>query len=265
MLVQHVSLIGRRETNEDQHDIIQKPGVNFFAVYDGHGGYRVSRYLKENLSKLLLKRGVKYPLPKDYINKVADHIQKNLATATEVGSTCLAVINYTVENKQFLQILNSGDCRAVMCTNNMAYPLTKDHKPNWHDERKRIEALGGHIYQDEYGDHRITDLSVSRAFGDMSSAPYVHHRPEIHHYKIGHNDKFMVIACDGVWDVLQNHEVVNFILDRVEFVEKPNPQPNESKYQVRLIDGRCNIAKNLAEYAIAKGSGDNITAIVVFL
>jgi serine/threonine protein phosphatase PrpC len=62
----------------------------------------------------------------------------------------------------------------------------------------------------------------------------------------------MVLACDGLWDVLQNQDVVNFVLSN-SYDEKNN-----------RINKNTNIARKLAEYAIMRGSGDNITCIVVF-
>ena len=97
-------------------------------------------------------------------------------------------------------------------------------------------------------------MSVSRAFGDLDATPYVTHVPEIHRYQMDtKNDKFIIVACDGLWDVLSNQDAVNFVLGLC--------------YDNTLIkhnDNKENIAQKLAEYAIKKGSTDNITTIVAF-
>ena len=122
----------------------------------------------------------------------------------------------------------------------------------WPEEKRRIEKMGGKIYFDD--DWRIKELSVSRAFGDISATPYVTHEPEIFRYRLDKNDKFFVLACDGMWDVLRNFEVVNYIL-----LNCYDPVTN------KRINKDKNISKALTELAIKKGSGDNVTAIVVFL
>lgn len=275
MIIYQTSLIGKRSSNEDQHQIVlnmdnsnpKLKDINFFSIYDGHGGNKVAKFLKNNLSQYFLRKNIQYPLSENYINKVFNHLQKKLAIdhkdfAYASGSTCLVLINFVINKKSYIYIFNSGDCRAVICNDNLPIPLTKDHKPEWPDEKNRITKLGGEIYFDG-SDYRIKDLSVSRAFGDIDASPYVTHLPDIFKHKITYNDKFIVMACDGLWDVLQNSQVINFILSKVKLIK--NKKKNEGNYEVHCNDGRINLAKCLAEYAISEGSTDNITVIIIFL
>lgn len=266
MSIHSVSVKGKRPQNEDKHNIIlnmDKPSdktspVNYFAVYDGHGGKFVSKFLHDNLPQFFTDKRVEYPLKKDYINKVYSYFNQILKTkyvdkATHTGSTCLIVLHYKKEDNNFLNVLNTGDSRCILCRNNLEFALTKDHKPNWPEENLRIKNLGGEIVFDGY-DWRIKDLSVSRAFGDIDADPYVTNYPDIYRYKLTNNDKFIVLACDGLWDVMSNQDVINFILDNCY----------DMSTNVR-INKNINIGKKIAELAIGKGSGDNITVIVVFL
>lgn len=263
MNVHSVSLKGGRPQNEDKHDIIinihnkdtKKKDVNFYAVYDGHGGKNVSAYLSENLSQYFLDKRVAYPPKKQYIYSVFDLISGNLKKtdyATHMGSTALVVIHFKNNDGDFLNVFNVGDSRCVLCRDNFGLPLSVDHKPNWPAEQRRIELLGGIITSDG-DDWRIKNLSVSRAFGDFDTTPYITHRPEIFRYKLDKNDKFIVVACDGVWDVLSSQDVVNFILSHCY-----------DKTLKNRINKQYNIATQLAEHALYKGSTDNITIIVVF-
>jgi len=144
--------------------------------------------------------------------------------------------------------------------NNIAVPLTKDHKPHWPEEKKRIEALGGQIYFDG-GDWRIKDLSVSKSFGDLDSVPYVTHKPDIFKYKLSESEEFIVLACDGLWDVMTNQDVVNFILqNKPKNLKKDSDKITHCK---ATVSG--NLAKKLADYAIEIGSTDNITVIIIFM
>lgn len=265
MNVHSVSLKGLRDQNEDKHDIIvngnsQNPNiknVNLFAVYDGHGGKEVSKFLKDNLSKYLLNKTCEYPLKKQHVYAVYDNIQKALSKtsyASYSGSTAIVVVMFKCSGSSYLNVLNTGDCRTVLCRDNFALPLSKDHKPNWPEEHYRITQKGGKIVFDGY-DYRIKDLSVSRAFGDLDATPYVTHRPDIFRYKLDKNDKFIVIACDGLWDVLNNNDVVNFILMNCY----------DQTLKTRINNKQMNIARKLGEYALKKGSTDNISIIIVFL
>ena len=88
-----------------------------------------------------------------------------------------------------------------MCRGNKASQLTVDHKPNLTSERKRIQNLGGSINYDG-SDWRIKGYSLSRSFGDIDAKPFMSHMPNIYRYKLNKNDKFIIFACDGLWDVL---------------------------------------------------------------
>lgn len=262
-----ISLKGVRKTNEDCHTIITnlnntdktKAPINFIGVYDGHGGDFVSKFLSESLYTLFIDKRITYPISKDYINQVFKYLQHKILKknfydrAEHCGSTCLVGIHYKSNDQDFLNIMNVGDTRCVLCRDNFAIPLSKDHKPMWPEEKHRIESLGGKIYLDNGGDWRIGDLSVSRAFGDFDAEPYLTNMPDIFRYKLEKNDKFVIFACDGLWDVMDNQDSVNFILN--ECYDKEN----------KRINTNINVAKKLADYALKKGSLDNLTIVVYFL
>ena len=215
----------------------------------------MSAYLKEQLPKFFTDKRVEYPVGKRYVVNVYDHIQKSLSAfpySKYTGSTGLVVIHFKYEGDNYLNVINNGDCRCVLCRDNFAMPLTKDHKPNWPEEHSRITALGGKIEFDGF-DWRIKDLSVSRAFGDIDATPYVTHRPDLFRYKLDKADKFIVVGCDGLFDVLSNSDIINFVLMNCY----------DSDLKTR-INKNLNIAKKLGEYAIKRGSTDNISTIVVF-
>ena len=295
MSVHFVSLKGERSHNEDSHNIFiglnndnnnigpgagagagpgagagagagAGPGegtganVNYYGIYDGHGGSFVSKFLSNNLPQFFISNRVKYPLDPKYVNNVYDEIQRILATkhkkeAEECGSTCLVVCHFKdAQGQDFINVMNTGDCRSVLCRGGIAKPLTLDHKPNMPYERARILKLGGEIRKEKNSTtYRIDDLSVSRAFGDLTSSKYVTHKPDIYKYKLAKQDKFLVIACDGLWDVMSSDEVVDYVLR------------NCYDTDMKLINKKVNIAGKLADKAITElECGDNVTCIVVF-
>lgn len=260
MKVYSHSLQGKRDSNEDQHSTIlnlnndnkEMNNINFLGVYDGHGGKTVSKYLKENLPIYFIKKFKKNIYLKqnmfskhvvDVYNLIQNELKYNHPRLVNYcGSTCCI----TIHCESFLWIINVGDSRAVLSNENgIAIPLSKDHKPNSPEERVRIENLGGKIIFDGV-DWRIKNLSLSRAFGDIECTPYVTHLPQIYCRKLSKGDKFLILACDGLWDVLSNQDAVDFILD------------------LETKNYRGNYAKVLAEYALEKGSMDNVTVIVYY-
>jgi serine/threonine protein phosphatase PrpC len=272
MYYHEISLIGKRPQNEDKIDVILNinqetnyyKNLNFYAVYDGHGGPHISSYLKDKLSNYFVNNLVEYVPSKnktynDYIIKIYNHIQSKLIgcqlQSKTSGSTALVIIHYTKNSNHYLKIINLGDCRAVICNNsNIAIPLSKDHKPSSYDETIRINNSNGIITQDYGDDSRINGLSVSRSFGDLD-APLVIHIPDIYDYDIT-REKFLILACDGVWDVLSNQDAVDFVLFQLDTVKiNCNLKTRTNK----------NIAYLLGEHAINKGSQDNISVLIIFL
>jgi serine/threonine protein phosphatase PrpC len=258
---------GKRESNEDQHFIFSnldgkdcdKNCINMIGVFDGHGGKLVSKYLKENLPDYFTKKFKDNLFSKPekfskYVSKVFDILQNKLIeehpkAVNYCGSTaCLAIhcIN-KLEKKGYLWVINIGDSRAVLNNKNgLSIQLSKDHKPNSPEERMRIEKMGGKIAFDG-ADWRIKDLSLSRAFGDVDCTPYVTHLPQIYKHKLSSKDKFVILACDGLWDVVNNQDAVDFVQDLLN------------------KNFKGNFSKMLCEYALAKGSMDNVSIIIYFL
>lgn len=258
------SLQGKRATQEDQHIAIlnidgknnEINNINFFGVFDGHGGKKVSHYLKNNLPEFFTQKFKKNIFGKNdaftkYTTQAFDLLQNNLKEkhprAVEYcGSTACVGIHFKENNRQYLWIVNVGDSRAVLCNKEgKSVQLSTDHKPNVPEEKKRIENLGGKITFDGV-DWRVKTLSLSRAFGDLDCCPYVTHFPHIFKHKISSNDKFLIVACDGLWDALSNTQAVEYVRD------------------LQFTNYQGNYAKKLAEHGLLKGSYDNITVIIYF-
>ena len=277
---------GGRRTNEDvelvkinltsagYRDDQNFAPADFFVVCDGHGGSEVAKCVAPLLLKCLMNSKKTYPLEDQYIMRVCHGIQNSLIKhsgkiAEHCGSTALVVILYIDANKKRqLQIINIGDCRAVLSRDCMAIPLTSDHKPSWPKEKERIRRVNLKYKTNERihfseGDFRIGDLSVSRSFGDIDNTPYVTHIPDIYDCALCPNDEFLIMACDGVWDVLGSEEAVHFVYDHyndnsTNLYNIPGLYPPETPYRTK------NIAEKLAHYALARGSQDNISVIIIF-
>ena len=292
LLLDLTSEQGIRPSNEDTHAFAMNLGsdgqrvldkfgaVDFFAICDGHGGDDVSRCVIHYLRTVFLNNKITYPLQQDYLDSCYDAIQKKLLSrlhnvATECGSTAMVGVRFCdSEDREFFQVVNLGDCRTVLSRDGLAIPLNKDHKPSWIDEKIRIDEVNRKMKTDypiywAEGDWRILGLSVSRVFGDFSATPYVTHYPESFVHRLLPEDEFIIMACDGLWEVMENYEAVNFVRDQLsnhDYYGSSHPDRYHigSAYPTSETERSRHISKKLASYAIAKGSGDNVTVLIIF-
>ena len=117
--------------------------------------------------------------------------------------------------------------------------------------------MGGSIEMSEGDDPRISGMSVSRSFGDLDNK-YISQEPDVFDYSLT-DEKFIIMACDGVWDVLNNQDVVDYVLDKYKDLKAANRNLTNLKAK-----SENNIAQKLAEYAIEKKSTDNISITIIF-
>jgi serine/threonine protein phosphatase PrpC len=206
--------IGGREYQEDRHcvKINLYKGYDYIAIFDGHGGYQVSEFLKFHLKDYVKKHLALGKHPKkalsDAFNDAHDSMSIEMSYMT--GSAVVVILKKDDE----IWVANSGDSRAIMGTiMNKKRPisLSIDHKPDRPDELQRIIQLGGKVTMYPRDVPRVQgNLALSRSIGDKYLAPYVICDPEIKHFKIEDLEaKYIILATDGLWDVLSNQDVVN--------------------------------------------------------
>jgi serine/threonine protein phosphatase PrpC len=256
MNIYYTSIKGRRESNEDRHNIILNinnlmsdlNGINLLGIYDGHGGTHVSEFLEKNIPLYYCNKKLKTPFSEEYHCETFDTLQKKILENEKgyvCGSTCLLNIMYKYEKEIHMNIINLGDCRTVIVYRNGSNKqVTTDHKPEDPIEKKRIEKMGGEIYKDSEGTIRIGDLSLARAFGDGDNAPYISQKPDVFYKKITPQTKYIVMGCDGLWDVINNEDLFGLL---TKFKEK----------------GSKNIAADLANEALIRGTTDNVSIIII--
>lgn len=140
--------------------------------------------------------------------------------------------------RRVLYAANVGDARAVLCRNGEAIRLTYDHKGSDAQESKRITDAGGFVVH-----NRVNGvLAVTRSLGDSAMKEFVVGAPYTTETELGSADEFLIIACDGLWDVTDDQEAVDLVRD------KPDAQQ---------------MAKLLLEHALIKFSSDNVTVMVI--
>eukprot|EP00271_Cylindrocystis_brebissonii_P011157 TRINITY_DN27_c0_g1_i1.p1 TRINITY_DN27_c0_g1~~TRINITY_DN27_c0_g1_i1.p1 ORF type:complete len:284 (+),score=56.38 TRINITY_DN27_c0_g1_i1:255-1106(+) len=239
-------LRGKRPSMEDFQDArIAKVGdkiVGLFGVFDGHGGSRAAEYVKHNLFKNLIEHPKFAEEPKVAISEVfkatdAEYLNSENGQNRDAGSTASTAV---LVGKRLL-VANVGDSRTILSKGGKAFALSNDHKPNRVDERERIERAGGSVMW--AGTWRVGGvLAVSRAFGDRLLKRYVVPDPEIQEEVVTPDFEFLVLASDGLWDVVKDQDAVSMVHSQ--------------------LDAEA-AAKRLTEEAFKRGSTDNITCVVV--
>lgn len=231
---------------EDYHvaefRLVKQKELGLFAIFDGHMGHTVSNYLQHHLFDTILKQPEFWSNPMKAIAEAyARTDQAIISKARELGSGgSTAVTAIVVDGKQ-LMVANVGDSRAVLCRNGLAHQLSVDHEPSM--EQRSIEDMGGFV-SNIPGDVPRVDgqLAVSRAFGDKSLKIHLRSDPDIQVRDIDEATKFLILASDGLWKVMENQVAVDLI--------KVVKDPQEA-------------AKQLTNEALARNSKDDVSCIVV--
>ena len=148
---------------------------------------------------------------------------------------------------------NAGDSRAVLATNDKTREMSFDHKPFNNLERTRIEKAGGTVQFNRVdGDLAVSRASVifnTRLPWGASRAAKVSPEPDIITHDRVDVDEFLLLACDGLYDVMSNAEATGF--------GRQILQEGESNMAL--------MAEEMLDIALEKDSRDNISAIVVKL
>ncbi|KAL9236182.1 hypothetical protein vseg_010883 [Gypsophila vaccaria] len=154
-------------------------------------------------------------------------VDKELSLDSSIESYCsgTTAVNI-VKQGDHLIISNLGDSRAVMCRRGergevKALQLTVDLKPSLLREAERVRRCKGRVFSlDEEAhvlrlwlpDEDSPGLAMTRAFGDFCLKDYgLISVPQVSYRKLSEQDEFVVLATDGIWDVLTNFEVVKIV------------------------------------------------------
>ncbi|CAM8991703.1 unnamed protein product [Rhodiola kirilowii] len=216
----------------------------FCGVFDGHGpwGHIVSKKIRKSIPGILLsshQQGLNDTKPcsqvppsdswKQSCLKSYAAIDQELKVHPGIDSFCSGSTALTIiKQGDDLVVANVGDSRAVLATTRddgclVATQLTVDFKPNLPQEAERISKSRGRVFSmaDEPGVYRIwtpkgnsytPGLAVSRALGDHCMKDFgLISVPEVSHKTITKLDHFVILATDGVWDVMSNDEAVGIV------------------------------------------------------
>lgn len=232
----------------------------FYGIYDGHRGQRAAIYSAKHVHETIVRRECFATDVEEAIRSgfVAADVEL-LKTAEEEGGWndgCTAAVAMVLGPRVIVG--NVGDAEVILARENeesgelAPVVLTKIHKPSDPEEKARIMEAGGMVLGGRVGGA----LAVARALGDLqfkrpssegeiqvgkliSEEPFTRSTD-----LVPLRDKFIVVACDGIYESLTHADVVAYVHE------------NWDKSAAEISEGLC-------KHAHAKGSADNISACVV--
>ena len=273
-----------------QINFINIEGFNLYGVLDGHGenGHKVAIFTRDfiidKLTSFFNKHKVDslfeiYPLLKknnfsiikDIYQEIDNELLNQNFNSNFSGTTCIIV--FQIGDK--LICSNVGDSRAILIytskiedidlLSTKIYELSYDQKPDIPKEKKRIYSMGGIVDQmldnkgKRNGPFRVWDgnnnypgLAMSRSIGDLKGKKCgLISEPEIIEYNLDQRSKYMVICSDGVWEFLNNEDIMKI---GIEYYLKNN------------IDEYLDKIIKVSEFWWEKEDTmrDDITAVIVF-
>ena len=265
-------IIMKNVFNNKQFDII--------GVFDGHGiyGHLVSAYIKNEIKNYFenptifpstLNKDLFYKLTNDnfsFFHILNSFLQEQLSKSSGIqidfsGSTCILV--FIIYNN--IIISNTGDSRAILISHSYKEQhyiskLSTDHKPDIPYEKERIEKMNGEVYKEDIDEpYRVwckgkeyPGIAMSRSIGDaVAKEVGVCYEPEVYLRSINNDNMYIVVASDGLWDVLSN--------ETVEQIVTPFYYKND-------IKGACDelLNETLNKYTSYKIGRDDITIVIYF-
>jgi len=246
---------GIRDHMEDAHCIkeieLNTAGthqMHMFCVMDGHGGAACAQYIANCMPEVLSEELKKLPNLSDqhlynaFVRScvLIDEHWRNLPfqkTLHKDSSGTTATITCIFDHKT-LWVANVGDSGAAIDRKGEAIQLTESAKPTIPKYKDEIFFRGGII---SYG--RVdASLDMARSIGDLQH-PSVSSRPTLKKVTLDEYSKYLVVACDGLWDVIDAQLAMDAIKGK---------SPAEASEHLRKL-------------AYQRGSSDNVTILVVGL
>jgi len=249
-------LQGVRPTMEDQVVLIDDVNEKFpllskhlnrsyYAVYDGHSGDKASLMTKQKLHVNICNHpefngGDIFAAVREGLIKTDREICDCIL---EDGTTVVLVLIVGED----LYVANLGDSEAILgrhLSDSSYEPvvLSSKHKPTDEAERERLTNAGAMVV----GGRIFRTLAVSRALGDAQYKRYVINDPYLSKLTLKDTDEFLIIACDGLWDVVDYQKAVDIASEH--FAQGKSSQE---------------VSKILANHALNSSSMDNISVVVV--
>lgn len=267
--------MGRRKYMEDVEVLFENIRasnslVNVYGVLDGHGGDDCSQHCAEDIPMKIagnLRKGK--TSSEALFCSFRDTDEEYLRNSSGVSAGSTANIALFDRTRSVVYVANTGDTRAVLCRNFKAVDLSLDRKASDPEEIARIASAGGFVVN-----NRVSgSLAITRALGDghlkARQKNVLIPDPEITFFVPCRQDQFVVIATDGLWDVVSSQQAADFVRQHLETNGLSFPEAGNgdvSSLQTSEVQRKLkNAAKDLISHALGLGSADNITVVVLLI
>jgi len=264
---------------------------SFLGVYDGHNGAWAAEFASERMHTFLPREALepntaehcpeqtsrynetmKAHLKKMYMDCDEEILDTTQQRGRRDGSTAVCVLQVGAA----LFTAHAGDSRAVVgYSDGRSRAMTEDHKPSIVTERQRVTSVGGRI--EFCGCWRViaehptkpvrAALAVSRSLGDIDfkrpTDKGVTAEPDVNRFDLDTNINFVILASDGMWDVIRDHEAGE--IARAVLVSRGvlNGNGEITSNDTNLVEEACNAAsKELLDTSMERGTSDNVTVLV---
>ena len=211
--------------------------ASLFGIFDGHGGSDVVKFVKDRLPQLIKNYLLDLCPVETAFKNAFEKVDQELKffDSEYVGTTATLVL--IKDNK--IYCANVGDSKAYILYDNSYKQISSDHKTTVEDEKIRVESMGGIIKKNRI----MGQLILTRTLGDLYVKQYgVINTPDISVNEIGNTIKYVILASDGVWDVVDLETLVG--------MGKAGKNVGE-------------FCEDIVKLAVNKNTKDNVSCIVI--
>lgn len=235
----HANTMGVRPTMEDTAVVVGDfagPGTSYYGLFDGHGGVDVALYCANNFHRVFAS---KFHITANVETVIKESILEinNIAIKRWPDQGCTLAIVMVI--KDIIYTANLGDTRIVLCNGDQVTRLSYDHKATDPDEVQKVVKLGAAVF----GGRVCGMLALTRAIGDGALNEYLIRDPTLNRLK-RKDGMQLIIACDGVWDVMTDEEAARFVKGSTNMAES---------------------ARKIKDTAISRNTLDNVSVLCINL
>ena len=218
-------------------DLTSDYKVSLFGIFDGHGGSDVVKFVKDRLPQLIKKYLMDLCPVETAFKNAFEKVDQELKffDSEYIGTTATIVL--IKDNK--IYCANVGDSKAYIIKDKTYIQISSDHKCNIEDEKARVLSMGGIINKNRI----MGQLILTRTLGDLYVKQFgVINTPDISVYDVDDNINYIILASDGIWDVVDLDTIVN--------MGKADKNVGE-------------FCEDVVKLSLTKGTKDNVSCIII--
>ncbi|EAY19371.1 protein phosphatase 2C, putative [Trichomonas vaginalis G3] len=235
----HSNTIGVRPTMEDTAVVVGDfagPGTSYYGVFDGHGGVDVALYCANNFHRVFAN---KFHTSANVETVIKETILEINSVAVKRWPDQGCTLAVAIIIKDIIYTANLGDTRIVLVNGDQTTRLSYDHKATDPDEVAKVVRLGAAVF----GGRVCGMLALTRAIGDGELNDFLIREPTLNRLK-RKDGMQLIIACDGVWDVMTDEEAARI---------------------VRNSNNTAESARKIKDTAVSRSTQDNVSVLVINL